>query len=158
MKHTAWTGRSASRYAGQLGGQERGHRDSFALDSPGVEEKDIKVFTTRPDTAYGVTFMVLAPEHPLVAKLTTPDRRLAVDEYIHRRAPRRKSRGSPPEKEKDGALHRAYVTNRLNCERVPIWIADYVLLSYGTGRSWACRPTTSAISPSLKSTACPLKR
>ena len=63
-------------------GKSVGAEISFALDHPGVEEKEIRVFTTRPDTIFGVTFMVLAPEHPLVAKLTTPDRKAEVEDYI----------------------------------------------------------------------------
>jgi len=63
-------------------GKSIGTEISFALDQPGIEEKEIRVFTTRPDTTFGVTFMVLAPEHPLVAKLTTPDKKAEVENYI----------------------------------------------------------------------------
>src|SRR5581483_6602031 len=63
-------------------GRSTGVEVSFALDVPGVEEQEIRVFTTRPDTLYGVTFMVLAPEHPLVARLTTPDRKAEVEAYV----------------------------------------------------------------------------
>ncbi|MFB0559010.1 MAG: leucine--tRNA ligase [Dehalococcoidales bacterium] len=114
-------------------GKSVGAEISFALDHPGVEEKEIRVFTTRPDTTYGVTFMVLAPEHPLVAKLTTPDRRAEVEEYIQRSRMQTEIERLSTEKEKDGVFTGAYVINRLNGEKVPVWIADYVLLSYGTG-------------------------
>ncbi len=114
-------------------GRSTGTGISFALDQPGTEEKEIKVFTTRPDTVYGVTFMVMAPEHPLVAKLTTPDRKAEVEDYIIRSQRQTEIERLSTERQKDGVFTGAYVINRLNGERVPIWIADYVLLSYGTG-------------------------
>ena len=114
-------------------GKSTGADISFALDHPGVEEKEIRVFTTRPDTIFGVTFMVLAPEHPLVARLTTPDRKAEVEAYIERSRRQTEIERLSTEKEKDGVFIGAYVTNRLNGEKVPIWIADYVLSSYGTG-------------------------
>lgn len=114
-------------------GKSQGTEISFALDYPGVKEKEIRVFTTRPDTTYGVTFMVLAPEHPLVAVLTSSDRRNEVEDYIAQSRRRSEIERLSTEKEKDGVFIGAYVTNRLNGEKVPVWIADYVLLSYGTG-------------------------
>ena len=114
-------------------GKSYGTEISFALDHPNVEEKEIRVFTTRPDTTYGVTFMVLAPEHPLVEKLTAPDKKADVDAYIAKSRRQSDIERLSTEKEKDGVFIGAYVTNRLNGEKVPIWIADYVLLSYGTG-------------------------
>ena len=77
--------------------------------------------------------MVLAPEHPLVAKLTTPERKAEVEEYIAKARRQTEIERLSTEKEKDGVFTGAYVINRLNGEKVPIWIADYVLLSYGTG-------------------------
>jgi len=114
-------------------GKSQGTEISFALDYPGVEEKEIRVFTTRPDTTYGVTFMVLAPEHPLVTVLTSPDKRAEVESYIAQSRRRSEIERLSTEKEKDGVFIGAYVINRLNGERVPIWIADYVLPGYGTG-------------------------
>jgi leucyl-tRNA synthetase len=114
-------------------GKSLGTEISFALDHPGVEEKEIRVFTTRPDTTFGVTFMVLAPEHPLVAKLTAPDKKAEVDAYIAKSRRQSEIERLSTEREKDGVFIGAYCTNRLNGEEVPIWIADYVLLSYGTG-------------------------
>ncbi len=114
-------------------GRSEGCEISFALDYPGIEEKEIKVFTTRPDTVFGVTFMVLAPEHPLVQKLVAPDKKAAVEEYIAKSRRLTEIERLSTEKEKDGVFIGAYVTNRLNGEKVPIWIADYVLLGYGTG-------------------------
>ena len=114
-------------------GKSVGAEISFALDHPGVTEKEIRVFTTRPDTLFGVTFMVLAPEHPLVAKLTSPAKKKEVEDYIVRSRQQTEIERLSTEKEKDGVFTGAYVINRLNGEKVPIWIADYVLLGYGTG-------------------------
>ena len=114
-------------------GKSVGTEISFALDHAGVEDKEIRAFTTRPDTAFGVTFMVLAPEHPLVAELTTPGRRDEVEDYIARSRQRTEIERLSTEKEKDGVFTGAYVVNRLNGEKIPVWIADYVLVSYGTG-------------------------
>ncbi len=114
-------------------GKSTGTEISFALDHPGVEEKEIRVFTTRPDTTFGVTFMVLAPEHPLVARLTSPEKQAEVKEYITRSRHQTEIERLSTEKDKDGVFIGAYVVNRLNNEKVPIWIADYVLMSYGTG-------------------------
>jgi leucyl-tRNA synthetase len=114
-------------------GKSYGTEISFGLDQPGVDEKEIRVFTTRPDTVFGVTFMVLAPEHPLVAKLTTSDKRAEVEAYIIKSRRQSEIERLSTEKEKDGVFTGAYCINRLNGTKVPIWIADYVLLSYGTG-------------------------
>jgi len=114
-------------------GKSLGTEISFALDHPGTEEKEIRVFTTRADTLYGVTFMVLAPEHPLVAKLTSPEKRAEVEEYVAKSRRQSEIERLSTDKEKDGIFIGAYVTNRINGEKVPVWIADYVLLSYGTG-------------------------
>jgi len=114
-------------------GKSVGAEISFALDYQGIEEKEIRVFTTRPDTTFGVTFMVLAPEHPLVDKLTAPEKRAEVEDYIACSRRQTEIERLSTEKEKDGVFIGAYAINRLNGEKVPIWIADYVLMSYGTG-------------------------
>ncbi|MFC2019710.1 leucine--tRNA ligase [Chloroflexota bacterium] len=114
-------------------GRSEGTMISFALDHPGVEEKEIGVFTTRADTVFGVTFMVLAPEHPLVEQLTSQERRAEVEEYIARSRKQSEIERLSTEREKDGVFIGAHVLNRLNGEPVPIWIADYVLMGYGTG-------------------------
>ena len=114
-------------------GKSYGTEISFGLEQPGVTEKEIKVFTTRPDTVYGVTFMVLAPEHPLVAKITTPDKKAEVEAYVARTRRFTDIERLSTEKEKDGVFTGAYVINRLTADKVPVWIADYVLASYGTG-------------------------
>ncbi|MCH8087908.1 MAG: leucine--tRNA ligase [Chloroflexi bacterium] len=114
-------------------GRSEGAEIAFGIEEYGLDEKEIRVFTTRPDTVFGVTFMVLAPEHPLVPLLTTPDLRDEVNAYIE--AARRQSEIErlSTEKEQTGVFIGAYCTNKLSGDRVPIYIADYVLLTYGTG-------------------------
>jgi len=114
-------------------GRSEGLEVAFGLDIENVEEKEIRVFTTRPDTIYGVTFMVLAPEHPLVARITTPDCRAAVEAYVEKTRRESEMDRLSVEVEKTGVFTGAYCTNLFNGNRVPIFIADYVLLSYGTG-------------------------
>ncbi|MCL2706882.1 MAG: leucine--tRNA ligase [Dehalococcoidia bacterium] len=114
-------------------GRSEGVEISFVIDYPGVEEKEISVFTTRPDTIYGVTFMVLAPEHPLVQKITTSEYKLEVETYIENARRCSEIERLSTERKKEGVFTGAYAINRLNGDKVPIWIADYVLLSYGTG-------------------------
>ncbi|HDN79173.1 MAG TPA: leucine--tRNA ligase, partial [Chloroflexi bacterium] len=94
---------------------------------------DIEVFTTRPDTLWGATFMVLAPEHPLVDKLTSPERRKEVEEYREFAIRQSEIQRLSTEKEKTGVFIGAYAINPVNGKRIPIWIADYVLMTYGTG-------------------------
>src|SRR5437764_7282376 len=93
----------------------------------------ITVFTTRPDTLYGATYMVLSPEHKLVEQLTTSAQRAAVEEYKSFAASRSDLERTELAKEKTGVFTGAYALNPANDERVPIWIADYVLSTYGTG-------------------------
>jgi leucyl-tRNA synthetase len=94
---------------------------------------DIEIFTTRPDTLWGATFMVFSPEHPLVDKITTPEHKAAVDEYKAQAARQSDIERESAGKEKTGVFTGAYAINPVNEERIPIWIADYVLMSYGTG-------------------------
>jgi len=98
------------------------------------EEGDpIVVFTTRPDTLWGATFMVLAPEHPLVDKLTTPEHQEEVAAYKYQAARQSEIERLSTEKEKTGVFIGAYAINPVNGERIPIWISDYVMMTYGTG-------------------------
>jgi leucyl-tRNA synthetase len=110
-------------------GRSEGVEIIFDLEDGG----EFRVFTTRPDTTYGVTFVVLAPEHPLVERLATPEHREEVERYVERARRQSDIERTSTEREKTGVFTGSYVVNRLNGERVPIWIADYVLLSYGTG-------------------------
>ncbi len=93
----------------------------------------IEVFTTRPDTLWGATFMVLAPEHHLVDKVTTDDQRALVEAYKEQAARATEIERMSEEREKTGVFTGAYAINPVNEERIPIWIADYVMISYGTG-------------------------
>jgi len=97
------------------------------------EEDPIVVFTTRPDTLWGATFMVLAPEHPLVDKLTTPEHAEEVHEYQHQAARQSEIERLSTEKDKTGVFTGAYAINPVNDARIPIWTADYVMMTYGTG-------------------------
>jgi leucyl-tRNA synthetase len=93
----------------------------------------ITVFTTRPDTLFGCTFMVLAPEHPLVERLTTPAQREQVQAYCQRAAARSERDRLADVKEKTGVFTGSFAINPANDREVPVWIADYVLMGYGTG-------------------------
>ena len=93
----------------------------------------IRVFTTRPDTLFGATYMVLAPEHPFVADITTEDQRPAVEQYISAAATKSDLDRTDLAKEKTGVFTGAYAINPVNDAKIPIWISDYVLISYGTG-------------------------
>jgi leucyl-tRNA synthetase len=114
-------------------GRSEGAEICFDIDGNTGQQETIKVFTTRPDTVYGITYVVLAPEHPLVEKITAPDRLNEVNAYIESSRKRTEIERLSTEKEKDGVFTGAYAINHVNGERVPIWIGDYVLLSYGTG-------------------------
>jgi len=94
-------------------------------------EEHIRVFTTRPDTLFGATYMVLAPEHPLVAKVTTREQYEEVDDYI--RQAKQKSERERTEDSKTGVFTGGYARNPVNGEEIPIWVADYVMAAYGTG-------------------------
>ncbi len=93
----------------------------------------IKVFTTRPDTLWGATFMVLAAEHPLVDKLTTSEQRPQVEAYISQATRQTDIQREATDKEKSGVFTGGFAINPVNGEQIPVWIADYVLMSYGTG-------------------------
>ena len=111
-------------------GKSVGAEVRFPIDG---HDQDLWVFTTRPDTLFGATYMVIAPEHPLVDAITAPAQKAAVREY--REAAARKSDLDRTDlaKEKTGVFTGAYAVNPVNNEKIPIWISDYVLISYGTG-------------------------
>ncbi|MHC4070297.1 MAG: leucine--tRNA ligase [Planctomycetota bacterium] len=96
-------------------------------------DETIRVFTTRPDTLFGATYMVLAPEHPLVDKITSADRNQAVQKYREEAARKSDLDRTDLAKEKTGEPLGAFAVNPVNNEKIPIWISDYVLISYGTG-------------------------
>jgi leucyl-tRNA synthetase len=93
----------------------------------------IQTFTTRPDTIFGATYMVLAPEHPLVEKITTNQQKTEVQKYVQATANKTELDRKEAEKDKTGVFTGSYAINPANKEKIPIWIADYVLMSYGTG-------------------------
>ena len=114
-------------------GKSEGAEISFRIESEITEQKEIKVFTTRPDTVFGVTFFLLAPEHPLVPQLTTPEHKAEVDKYVAWCRRQTEYERTAVGREKTGAFLGSYIVNPLNGERVPIWITEYVLPTYGTG-------------------------
>ncbi|HLF28597.1 MAG TPA: leucine--tRNA ligase [Anaerolineae bacterium] len=129
-------------------GRSEGAEVSFAVGSEQLSVKgdagspvaaslftdhSLTIYTTRPDTLWGATFMVLAPEHPLIPQLTTPDRKAEVEAYIETAARKSEIEREDVAREKTGAFTGAYAVNPVNDERIPIWVADYVLMTYGTG-------------------------
>jgi len=112
-------------------GKSTGASVRFALETS--PEQFVEVFTTRVDTIYGVTFMVLAPEHPLVEQLTTPEQQSAVETYVTAARLRSERDRMADTKTVSGVFTGSYCINPFNGEKVPIWLADYVLAGYGTG-------------------------
>jgi leucyl-tRNA synthetase len=110
-------------------GRSEGAEVDFALP----DGSKLTVFTTRPDTLYGATYMVLAPEHPLTLKLATPEQRAAVQAYIAAAGNKSDLERTELAKDKTGVFTGAYAVNPVNGEKLPIWTADYVLTTYGTG-------------------------
>jgi leucyl-tRNA synthetase len=110
-------------------GKSNGAEVDFKVD---CKHERITVFTTRPDTLFGATFMVLAPEHELVSKITTAEQKEKVSEYV-KSAQSKSDIERQENKEKTGVFTGAYAINPVNDEKVPIWISDYVLMGYGTG-------------------------
>ena len=96
-------------------------------------EDVLRIYTTRPDTLFGATYMVIAPEHPFVSKLTTPDQLAGVQKYCDQAANKSDLERTELVKEKTGVFTGSYAINPVNGNKVPIWVADYVLISYGTG-------------------------
>ncbi len=111
-------------------GRSEGAEVDFAVEG---SEEVIRVYTTRPDTLFGATYMVLAPEHELVGQLTTPQQRAAVHAYVEEAKHKSDLDRTADTKEKTGVFTGAYAINPVNNERIPIWVADYVLMGYGTG-------------------------
>jgi leucyl-tRNA synthetase len=111
-------------------GRSKGAEADFKVDS---SDEKIRVFTTRPDTLFGATFMVLAPEHSLVKDITTDDHKVEVETYVKAAQAKSDIERQETDREKTGAFTGAYAVNPVNNEKIPIWIADYVLSGYGTG-------------------------
>jgi leucyl-tRNA synthetase len=131
-----WVGRSVGAEVDFLIGERRGRdvlpggeRTWSEIPGPDV----IRVFTTRPDTLWGATYMVLSPEHPLVDRLTTPEQKAAVTAYRDQAARKSELDRTSLAKTKTGVFTGGYAINPVNGESIPVWIADYVLMGYGTG-------------------------
>ena len=110
-----------------------GRSEGAEITFPSEAGPEITVFTTRPDTLFGATYLVLAPEHPVVARVTTPERRALVQAYAEETSTKRELERVATERAKTGVFTGGYATNPANGERIPIWVADYVLMGYGTG-------------------------
>ncbi|WP_428599865.1 leucine--tRNA ligase, partial [Sphaerochaeta sp.] len=111
-------------------GRSEGASVVFQID--GMDDS-LEVYTTRPDTLFGATYMVVAPEHPLVEKLTSVEQKSAVEEYLEATARKSDLERTDLAKDKTGVFSGSYAINPVNGKKIPIWIADYVLISYGTG-------------------------
>ena len=111
-------------------GKSKGAEVTFKMDAI---DQTVKVFTTRPDTLFGATFLVIAPEHPLIKKLITEDQKSQVDSYVRSVESKSELERQDDSREKTGFFSGSYAINPVNKEKVPIWIADYVLMGYGTG-------------------------
>jgi leucyl-tRNA synthetase len=111
-------------------GRSKGAEVRFALEG---SDEQVTVFTTRPDTLYGATFLVLAPEHPLVASLVTDETREGVDAYVKNAVKKSEIERQSEGKEKTGVFTGSYAINPMTGDKLPVWVADYVLWGYGTG-------------------------
>ena len=114
-------------------GKSHGADVDFQVTTTSGDAATITVFTTRPDTLFGASFMVLSPEHPLVGELTTPEQATIVADYQQAAAAKKDVDRQDETREKTGVFTGSYATNPINGEVIPVWIADYVLMGYGTG-------------------------
>jgi leucyl-tRNA synthetase len=128
FSHIDWPDRIQTLQTNWIGRSE-GASVNFITEA----EDPIEIFTTRPDTLWGATFMVLAPEHPLVERLTTDEHAAEVKQYVEQARRQSEIQREAADKEKTGVFTGGYAINPVNNEKIPIWIADYVLMSYGTG-------------------------
>src|SRR2546429_5521048 len=119
-------------------GRSKGAEVDFAVD--GMAGESIRIYTTRPDTLFGGTFMALAPEHPLVERVTTEKHRARVRDYVEKARKETEIERLSTEREKSGVATGAFAINPVNGEKIPIWVADYVLVTYGTGAIMAVAP------------------
>ena len=110
-------------------GKSEGAEIKFKIDNQHI----IKVFTTRPDTIFGATYLVLAPEHPLINKITTSECKIEINKYIIQASKKSDLERQENDKNKTGEFTGSYAVNPISKEKVPIWISDYVFSSYGTG-------------------------
>ncbi len=134
LEHLNWTEKTKIAQKNWIGKSE-GAIVKFKILTPQSSKKEetINVFTTRPDTLFGVTYFVLAPEHPLVEKITTPQQTKEVKKYIEAALKKSEIERTNVEKEKTGVFTGAFAINPVNNKKIPVWVADYVLMEYGTG-------------------------
>lgn len=132
-------------------GRSEGAQVFFGLK--GLDEQ-LEIFTTRADTIFGVTFMVLAPEHELVGKLTAPEYKDAVENYLEEAKKRSERERMADTKRVSGQFTGGYAINPFNGKEIPIYVSDYVLSGYGTARSWPCLRTIAAITPLQSTSVC----
>jgi leucyl-tRNA synthetase len=131
-------------------GKSVGAEITFSLDNADTE---LTVFSTRPDTLFGATFLVLAPEHPLSLELANSDTIETVQHYIDQSLKRSEIDRMAEGKEKTGVFTGSYAINPASGQKVPVWVADYVLWGYGTGAVMVCRVTMNATSHLPKNSA-----
>ncbi len=132
LENLDWPDSTKRLQANWIGRSEGAEVDFEIADSQAKGEK-LRIFTTRPDTLYGATYMVIAPEHPLLDKLTSPENKEAVAEYVKSSASKSDLDRTDLAKNKTGVFTGAHAINPVNGKQIPIWVADYVLMSYGTG-------------------------
>ena len=135
LLQTNWIGRSegASVKFQVSSFKNRQNSADGSLETENLKLETLEVFTTRPDTLFGATYMVLAPEHPLVAEITTAGQKSAVEDYIKACASKSDMERGDLNKDKTGVFTGAHAINPVNNEKIPVWIADYVMMGYGTG-------------------------
>ncbi|HEY5551405.1 MAG TPA: class I tRNA ligase family protein, partial [Opitutaceae bacterium] len=130
LKNVDWPDSTKRMQAAWIGRSEGAEVDFEIADRSGAK---LRIFTTRPYTLFGATYMVVAPEHPLVPSLTTPVQRAAVDAYTKTAAGKSDLERTELAKEKTGVFTGSHAVNPVNGARIPIWVADYVVMGYGTG-------------------------
>src|SRR5262249_60688540 len=131
LEHLDWPEKVKTMQSNWIGRSEGAEVTFTAIGAAGTEHP-LKIFTTRPDTLFGATYMVMAPEHPLVQELVSPAQSAAVDAYVEKvQSERDIDRAAKTEK--TGVFTGAHAINPVNNQKIPIWIADYVLMAYGTG-------------------------
>ncbi|MBI1337114.1 MAG: leucine--tRNA ligase [Phycisphaera sp.] len=133
LDHVAWPEPVKLMQRNWIGKSTGAYVDFAVAGGGGDEGETIRVFTTRPDTLFGATYMVLAPEHPLVDSITVGEQYHAVNEYQKQTSKKADADRAADDKSKTGVFTGAYAVNPVNNEKIPIWIADYVMMGYGTG-------------------------
>ena len=137
-RQSDWIGRSTGAEVDfYIGSQDQFDSWKEQCEASGFTRKPsddvLRIYTTRPDTLFGATYMVIAPEHPFVERLTSDDQRSAVEDYCQKAASKSDRERTEDKKAKTGVFSGSYAINPVNGDSIPIWIADYVLISYGTG-------------------------